>query len=478
MTLERWSVSRYHMPYLHIHAIRRLSDSLEVDSPRGVFRLSCNSATSLDEDLLPLLDALRDPRNALWDAVRQRSSGTDGLAPMLRELDHFGLIRDRAATNENAAQQEIERSLRAWSSELGSDIAAHGESAALTLRRLTERLSAENGEAQAATMEEQNFFILTLLLQARYLRADAPAILGLLVQGLSAAERRARLGEGDGWWTGIGRMSLLAEQEWCSGTLDLRTLNGYLASTGRLVRDALKPGAERRARSVKTWQDSLSGINFVLDLEGEVTRLLAELGSSAAFSTIQDAALGPSLVRSAFLQEYFVTCRFVECIAPLLSRRFAAPLRDSIHRYFSEEMGHEKFERENCLRLGLTDQQIDAAMPLPLHRAFVDIITSLARESPISFFCSSMFTEGLIGDQDSLMSLAQQAFPEDTTLLHSIDNHVAINEASDHRGVGRDWMSHVPIVPPEMQAETSEIVTYLAELNWRMWDQLARSCVA
>jgi hypothetical protein len=193
---------------------------------------------------------------------------------------------------------------------------------------------------------------------------------------------------------------------------------------------------------------------------------------------MHDPVLAPQVVRAAFLQEYLVTCRFVECVAPLLSRRFAGPLRDAVHRYFAEEQGHETFERDNCLRLGVTENEVENAEPMPLHLAFVDIITTLARESPIAFFCASMFTEGVIGGEDSLMSLAQQAFPDDQPLLRAIGKHVAVNEHADHRGVGRDWMSHVPLVSPAMQAEVSEVAAYLAELNWRMWDQLVHTCAA
>ena len=61
-------------------------------------------------------------------------------------------------------------------------------------------------------------------------------------------------------------------------------------------------------------------------------------------------------------------------------------------------------------------------------------------------------------------------------LVHAIGEHVAINDDSDHRGIGRDWMSRIPVVTPGIQREASELIAYVTELNWRMWDQLVQSC--
>jgi hypothetical protein len=478
MTLERWSVHRYRMPHLHIEAIHRRSDALELHSQRGVFRLAVDGAASLDDDVLPMLESLRDPHSALWDSIGRRGPGAAELAPMLREFDHLGLIRDCAAAGAAESQQAIERALWTWSAALGADIASHGEPGRRLLQMVAERLATPGGEALALTMAERSFPIQTILLQARYWRADAPSVLGLLIHALLAAERYARLGEHGAWWSGIEQLPSWAEADWVSGLVEPAVAGQYLAATGALVRAALGDGAQRRTRPAAGGAAALSGINFLLDLEAEVALMLADLGASAALTAMDDPVRAPGVVRAAFLQEYLVTCRFVECVAPLLSRRFAAPLRDAVHRYFAEEVGHEKFERENCLRLGMTAAQIDAAVPMPLHLAFIDILTSLARESPVAFFCASMFTEGFIGGEDSLMSMAQQALPDDPALLRAIGTHVAVNDHADHRGVGRDWLSHVPLVAPSMQAEVREMIAFLAELNWRMWDQLVSACGA
>jgi hypothetical protein len=479
MTQERWNVDRYRVPYLDIQSIRRLDDALELSSRQGVFRLNCSDASAMEEVLLPMLNALRDPASTLWNTAREPSEDGEQLRPLLRELDHLGLIRDSASTGLRQRHEEIEEAVRAWSAELGRDIAERGEGAARVVEQLAKRLAEMPGSAGGVLLEETSFPVLTLLLQARYLRADAPSVLALLVEGLNAAQRRARMGDKAAWWAGVGPMPSWAGEDWSCGLVDPGSVRRYLTVVGRLVRDALGPDAPRRVRPAKREPvEAVSGINFLLDLEGELAQMLAELGASPVFTAMEDNALARLVVKAAFLQEYFVTCRFVECIAPLLARRLTPTLREAVHRYFTEELGHEKYERENCLKLGWTEQQIDTLEPLPLYVAFVDVLTNAARESPVSFFCATMFTEGIIGSRHSLVSLAQQAMPGDPMLIAAIGEHVAINDDVDHRGVGRDWMSHLPNVAPQTQREVREWAAFLAELNWRMWHDLVRSCAA
>jgi hypothetical protein len=474
MTLERWSVHRYQFPQLDVQSIRRLGDALEVNSRRGVFRLTYDDVENLDHELLPMLDALRDPQSALWGAVREEAGDAAELLPMLRVLDDLGLIRECGPVDAGHSQAAILRAVRVWAADLGSDLSMHPEHAIIAVEQLASRF-AESGVRRSPIMEERNFYLLTLLLQARYLRNDAPAVLAMLVAGLRAAVRRARLGEDSTWWFGIGDLPPYADDDWSCGLVELPVVMRYLSVVGQLVREAVGPDAMRRVRAQREPVEPLSGINVMLDLEADIPRLLAELGPSPAFAAIDDRAIARRTIKAAFLQEYLVTGRFAECLAPLLSRRFADPLRDAVHRYFDEETGHETFEREYCRRLGFSEDEIDDAEPLPLYNAFVDLLVALARESPIAAFCTSPFVEGVLSTRHTLAVLANRVAPDEPMLMDAIGDHVDIDGELDHRRVARDWMSRVPLVTARIQRELGELVAYLAELNWRRWEQLVRS---
>jgi hypothetical protein len=476
MTEARWNVHRYTTPHLALHEIRSLDRAVELTSSSGTFRIGCED-TSAQETLQSTLEALRDPGSPLWGAIRDRAPGTAELAMLIQQMDHLGMIRDHGTLDADVdvSARAAERAVHAWSAELGQVLAARGEPASALAETLAARMDAPAAELEDL-IKETNFAVLTLLFQAHYLRGNAPVVHWLLVTGLRAAVRWAAAGGQGDWWTPLGEPPPSARDEWTSGLVDPAVVDRYLATTGSILRDAFGSGANRRARPTCAPAEPMSGINFVVELEGEVMRILAQLGPSPALTTSTDAVLARRVIRAAFLQEYLVTCRFVECIAPLLSRRFPAALRATVHRYFFEEVGHEQFERENCLHLGLAEHEVDGAKLLPYHLAFVDILTAMASSWPFAFFCASMFTEGIIGTSDSLQSLAQQALPDDPVLVAALGDHVSVNDEVGHRAMGRDWMCHVPRVTERVQRALAELAAYFAELNWRMWDQLVQSC--
>ena len=127
------------------------------------------------------------------------------------------------------------------------------------------------------------------------------------------------------------------------------------------------------------------------------------------------------------------------------------------------------------------EQDIDEAEPQPLYLAFVDVLSALARETPIGWFCASLVTEGVSSTRHRLASLAMQVAPAEPMLLDAIGDRVLGDNGGDDGSIGRgcrDWMSRVPLVTSRVQREVGEWTAYMAELNWRRWEQLVRSCSA
>ena len=89
-----------------------------------------------------------------------------------------------------------------------------------------------------------------------------------------------------------------------------------------------------------------------------------------------------------------------------------------------------------------------------------------------------MFTRAVICTRHTLASLVMRVMPDEELLVEAIGEPASTGEDAEHRSIGRDWMSNVPLVTARIQREVGDLITYLAELNWRMWDQLVRSCRA
>lgn len=78
----------------------------------------------------------------------------------------------------------------------------------------------------------------------------------------------------------------------------------------------------------------------------------------------------------------------------------------------------------------------------------------------------------------TLAALVMRVMPPAELLVEPIGDHSTAGEDAEHRSIGRDWMSNVPLVTVRTQRRVGDLIAYLAELSWHMWDQLVRSCGA
>ncbi|NCQ92810.1 MAG: iron-containing redox enzyme family protein [Microcystis aeruginosa LG13-03] len=476
MSGKRWSVQKYRVPRLSIKEMRQDGSSVILKSQGEECRLVCDDISNVDSDLLPTLRELSNPLSHLWQLIRDDDSSIEGLNPLLQELDHLGLIRDGNFALDVARQNEIVKIfVFDWAMDLSRYIATQNKAGLELLEHLIEELSVCPERLPSLIHEETNFYSLTFLLQSSYLRQESPVTFWLLFEGLRAC-KQASQANSSYIEPELSLPPPYATEIWSTGMFTLDDVRLNMETMGQLIRWALGENATRLCHSSWIPLEDLAGVNFVISLESYVSQLMTKLGSSPVVTAIQDYTFARRIIKTAFLQEYHVTCHFIDCVAPLLSKQFPGALYNSIASYFLEEFGHERFERDNCLKLGYTDYDIDLSTPLPLHLAFINIMTLFARVSPVAFFCSSMFTEGIIGTRSSLVLLASQAMPEYPSLAQDIGEHTALNDEADHRGVGREWMSHILYVPKQLQVDVSEVISYFVEMNWRLWNHLVEAC--
>src|SRR5689334_10131479 len=191
--MERWSVHRYRLPRLNVDAIRQTGGAVEMDSARGTIVLTCEQGTPFDGQLISTLETLRDPRSELWATVRSHSLRSD-LLPLLKDLDHLGLICETSRADVASVHDGMARDVNRWAVELGRELALRGDAAITATAELMERLSADPFEPLATTLSHPSFYAVTLLLQARYLRENAPTVLHAVVEALQAAVAHGRRG--------------------------------------------------------------------------------------------------------------------------------------------------------------------------------------------------------------------------------------------------------------------------------------------
>ena len=199
----------------------------------------------------------------------------------------------------------------------------------------------------------------------------------------------------------------------------------------------------------------------------------AELGRGGfevAWSALE--AAGQPLAIGCHVEEYHVTRRFVEMITPLMASDLEPRLRELVYRYFSEEVGHESFERATCAAFGIDASSLDAACPLPLHVAFVDVFTMLARRGPVDFLSAVAITEGMLGEKSPLNDRIDELMPEDADAKSVYHKHEELNVGLNHASIPRLALSLVPVVDVAEQRRALQSLALVFELNFRAWERL------
>ncbi|MSP76580.1 MAG: hypothetical protein EXR12_10635 [Rhodospirillaceae bacterium] len=474
--MELWTFHRYRQPCLSVDAIELDDQGPALVLRQGIHAYSLavddkDAAVEIARDLA----ALRDSAAPLWDVVRQCPAGQSWNA-ICEFLDKHSLIRegaDDAAHHLAARQKRIEDciadTIAAVLDDLGPDRRAAIAIHARTLRadmvaRAAGRAFAADGDPFDATVQP-NFFVALLVLELEYFRRASPLTL------MAADSLLSRVtGEHDA----ESKLDAMADLSEAGVLYDLRDLEAHLWLVAQCLAAASADEARRLPAPPLPPLSLSSGLEFMRRTELLTREALRDWGQNpyvTALDALNDTY--SPLVAGPFIEQYHVTRRFVEIIAPFLSKRLAPPLREMMFRYYSEEVGHEALESTTCEAMGVSQEALDRAVPLPLHFAFVDVLTLLADLDPISSFASIMVIEGVFGEPPK-MSLRLAAVARTNPALREISgDHDELNETLNHNSISRDAFEHVAAVTPATQARVMRRILFLLELNHRAWGGIA-----
>jgi hypothetical protein len=218
----------------------------------------------------------------------------------------------------------------------------------------------------------------------------------------------------------------------------------------------------------------VSGLEFMRQAELLTRAALADWGPNRFVTAIDGLRdLRSPLAAGCYIEEYHVNRRFVEIIAPALCKRLSEPLRALMFRYYSEELGHEEFERATCEALGVGAADLDRAVPLPLHFAFIDAFTEAAERDPIAFFAAIMITEGMMGDPSVVADRLAEVGRGDRKFREVSQQHDHLNRDLHHASIARHAFEQVKAVGVARQQQALGWLLFLMELNHRAWDAVA-----
>lgn len=473
--MDLWTFQRYKQPRLCVDAIDCDESERLVTLRAGPhnYQLAFDDATAASE-IAAQLSNLRDSREPFWSTLKETASD-EGWYALINFLDTRSLISETNGHNDGLADQA--KTIKDWIDETIAVVidklpddrrkmaAGHASSLREVLRSEGIRRGNHSGRPDPFNpQEESNFYLALLAVEFEYFRHSC-----LLT--LAAADKLLALIAGNS----DARIDITRDPEFSevSGVYDLRDLQCHLWLIAQCVALSTSDDAERFETASIPALALSSGLEFMRQTELLTRETLAMWGPNQYVTAMERLTDSDSpLIAGPYIEQYHVTRRFVEIVAPLLSKRLSIPLRNQMFRYFGEEFGHEALESATCEALGVTKRALDTMLPLPLHFAFVDALTTVADLDPVTSFAAVMVIEGVFGEPPKL-SLRLESIGQPTAEFRSVSKeHDELNETLNHNSISRDCFENISAVSVVRQAQAMRRVLFLLELNHRAWNAI------
>jgi hypothetical protein len=468
--MEAWQISNYFRPrFVPTHV--QLSDDgqaivLQVNSRQ--YEIEFDGIDG--RKVLNCVLSMADPEANIWSGI---SFGTVPAwqTSLVQQLDSLSLIRGEPAYD-NAIKLQTEtfsRTCEEISNKLLKATTCCVETYAPIILEFLQLIDCDSPKIDEFSIDDigsnsmrRNFAAQTFFLQKLYVEENFPLVIHLWKYVLQYFAYRSGFGS---------RPKKLQLDLNSCGLYCPAHVEAYLLCLLDLVLLAPTVAARRRFVSEDITSEIDTGINFMQRAEQFALSGLTKLGEPRYMKQINESPEFCPLVQGLFIEQYHVTQRFVEIIAPLMTKRLRSPLKRRVYKYFQEELGHEVFERETCEALGVPMAALDAALPLPLFQAYVDAFTVFGRYDPIGYISSIMVTEGMVGTENPLHDRLEELVSTRANYQQIVKRHDDLNIELNHAALSRLFFCELSEISPAAQRRALANLAFLLELNIRAMDQ-------
>ena len=212
-----------------------------------------------------------------------------------------------------------------------------------------------------------------------------------------------------------------------------------------------------------------TGTNTAIQAEAMAEAMVAEMDNSKLFSAIHNDAAVKNCAAGIFLHQYFVTIRYLDSISSFLRNQLPEALRRVGYEYLLEEVGHDAHEKDACIKVGLTEDDIAAFSPLPLFYAYPDVLSYFAEIQPVSFCLCVAIAEGLPGQKKMIAdALSVKGFSDPDLAVHT-----ELDLELNHSYYPRKLMSKVLWIDASVRYSCFQNFLFTLEMSQFAWRQLA-----
>lgn len=476
--MERWEIDRYRRPALVSCEVSPTGDDvLTIGIGDDAVDLSFEGVAR--DEVAQVIAQLMRPASPIWTKLVNDECPT-WIRALTEQLDALSLIEetDSGLDKVNAG---AERAM-GLCAEVGQRLAAvverrlpmYKETLTLVHRMLDD--DAQHAEAAASQFPfAGNFALQALQFQLTYLRQHAPEIVIAWRRVLAEVFRHAC------WFPATARSNRSRGQHGAVrdnfravAAVDPADLETYLLSFAHFIEIApLRVG--KRMTSIETGHkpDPCSGLTLAARTERMLQQALDQMGANTYATAVAACDEINPLVKGLYIEQFHVTDRFVEIIAPLLTKRLKRSVRARLFQYFQEEIGHEAFELATCVALGMNEADVQHSVPLPLTALYIDAYTVIAHRMPVAFFASIMVTEGLRGQHSPVHAHIASLIEAQFKAGDVVSKHADTNDELNHPSLSRLFLADVPYVSPAELQYSLDAALFLLEVNMRQLESVA-----
>lgn len=476
--MERWTLEGYKRPALIKRDVSLVEDSVTIGTVTEAVDVKVDGIAGIEA--ARVVSQLMDPASDIWKQLRRNSSPA-WIKSLAAQLDGLSLIEET-----DSGIDDVSKGLD-QAAGMCSRVARN--LAEIVARRMTtylETLSAVDDLLNGASMVcdasndaahafpySGNFALQAIHFQFAYARENAPALFAPWRRVLDEVFELIRWSPNQA--SGTQRDVSVHALPPSVAAIDPRDLQAYLLSFAHFVEIApLRAGKRLTAVDDFACGKPCAGLTLAARTERMLARALEQLGASRyADALLSNSAEISPLVQGLYIEQYHVTDRFVEIIAPLMTKRFRREVRLRLFQYFQEEYGHEAFELATCVALGLDEDNVRCSVPLPLTTLYIDAYTVIARQRPVALFAALMVTEGLLGQESPVHARLAELVESTARAGSTASRHTDLNDELNHASLARLFLADVPFVSPADQLYSLEAALFILEVNFRQLESVA-----
>jgi hypothetical protein len=195
-------------------------------------------------------------------------------------------------------------------------------------------------------------------------------------------------------------------------------------------------------------QGPVSGKDFLLSLEEQLDSLLEQTVQRSAFwSAMRERPedVSAAVFWGMCLENYHILAREPLFDAPVLCFAGNHAVRQTLNRFYAEELGHDKLLLKALSAVGLVEDQVRGSIPLSTTLALIDGLAYWSRYDPLFFVATLGVLEGRELAVDTFVEACKtKGLPGD--FIAPIESHSRINAQGRHGELTREAFSAIPVV--------------------------------